>query len=100
MAIQHDSWIKLLVNSLTKVSKNGSPLQQFLKRHLPYLGRQSLRLKKKLYKLSKEQLPSGKLEIVFRSTQRMSSCFRFKAAIPRSLLSSAIYEYKCSRLQF
>ena len=67
---------------------------------LPYLGTQSLRLKKKLNKLSKEQLPSGKLEIVFRSTQRMSSCFRFKDAIPRSLLSSAIFEYKCSRLQF
>ena len=26
MDIQHDSWIKLLVNSLIKVSKNGSPL--------------------------------------------------------------------------
>ena len=29
---------------------------------LPYLGTQSLRLKKRLKKLFKEQLPSGKLE--------------------------------------
>ena len=64
---------------------------------LPYSGTQSLRLKKKLNTLFKEQLLSGKLEIVFRTTQRMSSCFTFKDAIPRSLLSVAIYEYKCPR---
>ena len=27
----------------------------------------------------------------------MSSCFRFKDAIPRSLVSGVIYEYKCPR---
>ena len=62
---------------------------------LPYLGTQSLRLKKNLNKLFKEQLPSGKLEMVFKTTQRMSSCFRFKDAISCSLLSGVIYEYKC-----
>ena len=64
---------------------------------LPYLGTQSLRLKKRLNKLFKEQLPSGKLKIVFRTTQRMSSCFRFIEAIPCSLLSGIIYEYKCPK---
>ena len=64
---------------------------------LPYLGTQSLSLKKKLNKLFKEQLRSGKLEIVFRTAQRLSSCFRFKDVIPRSLLSGVIYEYKCPR---
>ena len=62
---------------------------------LPHLGTQFIRLKKKLNKLLKEQLSSGKLEMVFRTTQRMSSCFRFKDAIPHSLLSGVIYEYKC-----
>ena len=28
----------------------------------------------------------------------MSSCFRFKDAIPRSLLSGVTYEYRCPRL--
>ena len=64
---------------------------------LPSSGTQSLRLKKRLNKLFKEQLPSGKLEMAFRTTQRMPSCFRFKDAIPRSLLSGIIYEYKCPR---
>ena len=64
---------------------------------LPYLRTQSLRLKKRLKKLFKEQLPSGKLEMVFKTTQRVPSCFRSKDAIPRSLLSGVIYEYKCPR---
>ena len=64
---------------------------------LPYLGTQSLRLKKRLHKLFKEQLPSGKLEMVFRTTQRISSCFRFKDVVPRSLLSCVIYEHRCPR---
>ena len=58
---------------------------------LSYFGTQSLRLKKRLNDLLKEQIPSGKLEMVFRTTQRMSSCFRFKDAIPHSLLSGIIY---------
>ena len=74
--------------TITTVSK------KTLRLVLPYLGTQSLRLKKRLNKLFKEQLPSGKLEMVFRTTQRMSSCFRFKDAIPRSLLSGVISEYK------
>lgn len=35
---------------------------------LSYLGIQSLRVKTKIEKLFKDQLPSGKLEIIFRST--------------------------------
>ena len=66
---------------------------------LPYLGTQSLRLKKRL-KLLKEQLPSENLEIIFRATQRLSSFFRFNDVIPRSLLSGVIYEYKCLRCNF
>ena len=58
---------------------------------LPYLGTQSLRLKKRLNKLFKEQLPSGKLEMVFRTTQRMSSCFRFKDAI-----DSTFFTLRCN----
>ena len=35
--------------------------------------------------------------MVFRTTQRMSFCFRLKDAIPHSLLSGVFYEYKCPR---
>ena len=92
---------KIISKFLDKISKKLVTIttvpKKTLRLVLPYLGTQSLRLKKKLNKLFKEQLPSGKLEIVFKTTQRMSSCFRFKDAIPRSLLSGVIYEYKCPR---
>ena len=64
---------------------------------LPYLGTQSLKLKKIFDLLLKEELPSGKLEMVFRTTQRMSSCFRFIDVIPCSLLSGVTYDYKSPR---
>ena len=64
---------------------------------LRYLGTPSLRLMKRLNELSRDQLQSGKLEKVFRTAQKVSSCFRFKDAVPRSLLSGVIYEYKCSK---
>ena len=35
--------------------------------------------------------------MVFRTTRRISSCFRFKNTIPHSLLSGVIYECKCPR---
>ena len=40
---------------------------------LPYIGgmQSLLRLKTKIKKLFKDRLPSGKLEIIFRSTKRM-----------------------------
>ena len=64
---------------------------------LSYLDTHSIRLKRNIIKLFKNQLPSRKLEIVFKTTQRMSSCFRFKNAVPRSLLSDEICEFKCPR---
>ena len=54
----------------------------------------------RLNKLLKEQLPSGKLEMVFRATQGIPSCFRFKDAVPRSLLPGVVYECKCTRCNF
>ena len=80
---------KLLDKSFKKRFTITTVPKKTLRLVLPYLGTQSLSLKKKLNKLFKEQLPSGKLE--------MSSCFRFKDAIPRSLLSGIIYEYKFPR---
>ena len=64
---------------------------------LRYIATQSLRLKTKIKELFKDHLPSGKLEITFNTTQRMSSCFNFQDIIPRTLLSHVIYEYKCPR---
>ena len=100
MYIQHDSWIKFLVNSLIKDSKNGHHYHSFQKDIMfgfTLFRNAVFKTEEKTNKLFKEQLLSGKLEIVFKTTQRMSSCFRFKDAIPCSLLSGVTYEYKCPR---
>ena len=53
---------------------------------LPDLGVQSLRLRKWINESFKEKLPSGKSEMVFRTTQEVPCCFRFKDATSRCLL--------------
>ena len=64
---KQDSWIKL--------SKSRSSLPQFLENalrlHLLYLDTNLL--KTKIYKLFKDQLPSGEIEIIFRATPRIQS---------------------------
>ena len=65
-------------------------------------GTQLSRLKTKINEMFKGQLTSGNLEIIFRSTQGISYC-RFTDTIliiPCALLSSVIYEYKCTRCSF
>ena len=87
----------LSVNSLEKRVMITTVPRKTLFLVLPYIATQSLRLKTKIKELFKDQLPSGKLEITFKSTQRMSSCFSFQDVIPRTSLSHVIYEYKCPR---
>ena len=104
MDIQHDSWIKFSVNSFDKSFKKMVIITTVPKTTLRlvslYLKKQPLRQKKKLNKIFKRELLSAKVDIVLRTTQRVSSCFRFIDAIPLSLLSSSIYKYKCPRCHF
>ena len=88
---------KFLDKSLNKRVTITTVPKKTLRLVLPYLGTQSLRLKKIFDLLLKEELPSGKLEMVFRTTQRMSSCFRFIDVIPCSLLPGVTYDYKSPR---
>ena len=63
---------------------------------LPYLGSVSLQTRTRLEKLFKKSLPSCHLKVVFRSTERLSSIFRFKDRLPRSLVSGVVYKFLCS----
>ena len=64
---------------------------------MPFLGTTSYHVKKKLCEAFKDHLPSKyKLKVVFQTTYRMSSYFRFKDKFPSSLTSGVIYEYTCA----
>ena len=61
---------------------------------LPYLGRTSHVIKKKLLVLFRS-IPSHRLEVIYQTTYRMGNLFRFKDCIPNSLMSDFVYSYKC-----
>ena len=63
---------------------------------LPYLGTYSIRIKKNVIKLLKENFPDVKLQVVFRSPIRLSSLFKFKDRFSTLMCSSVIYKYTCS----
>ena len=61
---------------------------------LPYLGRTSHRIKKKLLGLFR-YIPTHRLEVIYQTTYRMGNLFRFKDSIPKTLMSDYVYFYKC-----
>ena len=62
---------------------------------LPFLGTTSLTLRSSLVKTVSKSFPSCKLNIVFKSTNRLSNYFNFKDIIPKSLISGVVYKYRC-----
>ena len=60
---------------------------------LPYLGTLSSNLKRKLRTCFKNSLPQCNIKIILKSTNRLSSLFRFKNIIPKELQSHLVYKY-------
>ena len=62
---------------------------------LPYLGTISSGLKRKLRTCFKNSLPQCNIKIILKSTNRLSSLFRFKDVIPKELQSHLVYKFSC-----
>ena len=62
---------------------------------LPYLGPLSLQTRTKLRKYLKGILNCCKLQIVFKSQNKLAKAFRFKDRIPKKLSSGVIYKFQC-----
>ena len=63
---------------------------------LPFLGKFSLNLRKRLYKTVSKSLPQCNIKVIFQSKNRLSSLFKFKDSIPLYLRSHVIYKFQCS----
>ena len=61
---------------------------------LPYLGPLSLHTRTKLRKSLKGILNCYKLQIVFKSQNKLAKAFRFKDYIPKELTSGVIYKFQ------
>ena len=57
---------------------------------LPYLGPLSLQIRTKLRKSLKVILNCCKLQIVFKSQNKLAKAFRFKDRIPKELISGVV----------
>ena len=64
---------------------------------LPFLGSMSLQIRSKLVKAFNITMPACKLRVIFKTSTKLGSHFRFKDIIPQSLLSHVLYKYTCSR---
>ena len=62
---------------------------------LPYLGPLSLQTKTKLRKSLKGILNCCKLQIVFKSQNKLAKAFRFKDRILKELTSGVVFKFQC-----
>ena len=63
---------------------------------LPFLGKQSFLIRKRLQSCIKNHLSYCSLRIVFQSRTRLSSLFRFKDVISKEICSHIVYKFVCS----
>ena len=66
-----------------------------LKICLPFLGKQSLRVRTSLNKYISKNFPFCKLRVIFNSSNRLRGFFSFKDKIPISVRSHVLYRYVC-----
>ena len=63
--------------------------------YIPYLGPLSLQTRTKLKKSLKGILNCCKLQIAFKSQNKLAKAFRFKDRIPKELTSGVVYKFQC-----
>ena len=62
---------------------------------VPYLGKDSFLLKRKLTSLIGRFYPQFKIICCLKSSFTIGSMFKFKDRLPHLLMSSVIYQYSC-----
>ena len=70
--------------------------KQEIKICLPFLGKQSLKLRTNLTKLVNKYYPHCTLRVIFNSNNRLRNAFSFKDKIPLSVRSHLIYRFTCN----
>ena len=88
------SFLDKLILNRAKSSATTVPKKEF-SICLPFLGKETLIVKKKLLKLFSLQFPHFKLRIVLKSGIKISSLLNFKDTIPFGARSFVIYKFTC-----
>ena len=93
-----DSCIKTFLNKRflhTPVAVTVEKKELFIA--LPYLGNLSLAIRIRLQNSINKNLLFCKIEVIFKSTTRISNFFRFKDEVPFNLRSNVVYKFSCGR---
>ena len=92
-----DQCVASFLNKMFKTRKNKTPEEE---KHtetivLPYLGKLSLEIRKRLRKYVNKHITNCNLVVIFRSQRRLRTLFRYKDTIPPNLQSYILYRYTC-----
>ena len=91
---------KCILRFFNKTCGKRLPIHTAAKREvkliLPFLGSTSWRVKNELIRTIHNLLPYCKLNIVFKTSNRLSSYFPFKDKLPVTLDSGVIYRFRCA----
>ena len=63
---------------------------------LPFMGKESLKIRGNLTKLAKTYFPCCKIQVMFNSGKRLGSFFSFKDKVPLNARSFILYKFTCS----
>ena len=63
---------------------------------LPFMGADSLKIRSSLSKIEKTYFNCCKIQVMFKSVNRLGTYFRFKDKIPLNARSFVLYKFKCS----
>ena len=64
---------------------------------LPFLGTTSMCVRNNLIRSFRNILPFCNIKVIFKTSNRLSSHFKFKDSFPNSLKSGVIYKYTCAK---
>ena len=62
---------------------------------LPYLGPLSHKVHKRIKNVFQKVIPGGQINVIYKTTFRVSHLFKFKDRVSPDLKSHVIYEFKC-----
>ena len=94
-----DKCIKLFLDKMSTPKRTVLTVEKrILRICLPFLGRESLRLRGNLLKLAKTYFPTScKLQVIFSCNNRLGNFFAFKDKIPLNCRSFILYEFSCNK---
>ena len=64
---------------------------------LPFMGTTSTYVKNNLTRSFRKILPFCNIKVVFKTSNRLSSYFKYKDSFPKSLKSGVLYKYTCAK---